>query len=236
MATGKRAFQKKTAIDTLAAILNEEPEPVAALNPQAPVPLRWIVERCLSKEPEERYAATRDLARDLSTLRDRSSEASAVVGSPAIRPRRARTLLLVLGAVASRRIRSRWSEGSSGDGAAVPMPRFQRLTFRRGFIHAARFSSDGQTIVYSAFWDGLGSQLFLTRPEATVSQKLDIPEARLLSLSSRGELAIALGRQANALLGRTRHSRQCRLRGARLGSWRSTPIGRTGRQTARRWP
>ena len=51
MATGKRAFQKKTAIDTLAAILNEEPEPIATVNPQTPAPLRWIVERCLAKEP-----------------------------------------------------------------------------------------------------------------------------------------------------------------------------------------
>ena len=55
MATGKRAFQKKTAIDTLAAILNEEPEPIASINPQVPAPLRWIVERCLDKEPEARY-------------------------------------------------------------------------------------------------------------------------------------------------------------------------------------
>ena len=39
MATGKRAFQKKTAIDTLSAILNEDPEPVGAVNPQVPAPL-----------------------------------------------------------------------------------------------------------------------------------------------------------------------------------------------------
>ena len=59
MATGKRAFQKKTAIDTLAAILNDEPEPIAAVDPQTPAPLRWIVERCLAKEPRQRYASTR---------------------------------------------------------------------------------------------------------------------------------------------------------------------------------
>src|SRR6266498_2041841 len=51
MATGKRAFQKGTAIDTLSAILHEEPKPVAEINPQAPAPLRWIVERCLAKAP-----------------------------------------------------------------------------------------------------------------------------------------------------------------------------------------
>src|SRR5262249_15964012 len=75
MATGKRAFQKKTAVDTLSAILNEEPEPIASVNPQAPAPLRWIVERCLTKDPEGRYASTGDLARELRTLSDHLSEA-----------------------------------------------------------------------------------------------------------------------------------------------------------------
>src|ERR1700693_4310293 len=57
MATGKRAFQKKTGVDTLAAILNEEPQPLADLNPQAPAPLRWIVGRCLATGPEGRFRA-----------------------------------------------------------------------------------------------------------------------------------------------------------------------------------
>jgi serine/threonine protein kinase len=83
MATGKRAFQKKTAVETLSAILNEEPEPVGTVSPQAPAPLRWIVERCLAKEPENRYAATRDLARDLATIRDRGSEAASGPAAPA---------------------------------------------------------------------------------------------------------------------------------------------------------
>src|SRR5262244_659200 len=68
MATGRRAFQKKTAIDTLAAIMNAEPEAVAQVNAQAPAPLRWVVERCLSKERENRYVSTRDLARELATV------------------------------------------------------------------------------------------------------------------------------------------------------------------------
>src|SRR5262245_23368787 len=80
MSTGRRAFQKKTAVDTLAAILNQEPEPISSINPQVPAPVRWIVERCLSKEPQERYAATDDLARDLGSLRDHISEGFTVSG------------------------------------------------------------------------------------------------------------------------------------------------------------
>lgn len=71
MATGKRAFQRDTPPETLVAIIRDEPEAIASVNPQVPPPLCWIVERCLAKDPEERYASTRDLARDLATLRDR---------------------------------------------------------------------------------------------------------------------------------------------------------------------
>ena len=76
LATGRRAFQRDTSAETIVAVLREEPEPIVKLNPRVPVPLRWIVERCLAKDPEQRYASTRDLARDLASLRDRLSELS----------------------------------------------------------------------------------------------------------------------------------------------------------------
>jgi predicted ATPase/tRNA A-37 threonylcarbamoyl transferase component Bud32 len=75
MATGRKAFRKETAVETLAAILREEPEPAGSVNARLPAPLCWIVERCLAKEPDERYASTRDLAQDLAALRDRFLEA-----------------------------------------------------------------------------------------------------------------------------------------------------------------
>ena len=76
MSTGKRAFQKATGAETLSAIIRDEPEPVERLNARAPAPFRWIVERCLAKDPDERYASTRDLARDLRSIRDHLSEAT----------------------------------------------------------------------------------------------------------------------------------------------------------------
>ena len=67
--TGRRAFQRATAAETLSAIIRDEPPPldppVAALSP-----VRWIVERCLARAPEDRYASTLDLARDLANVRD----------------------------------------------------------------------------------------------------------------------------------------------------------------------
>lgn len=74
MVTGKRAFQRDTAAETLVAILREEAEPIGGYNHDVPAPLCWAIERCMAKEPEKRYASTRDLAREFAAIRDRLAE------------------------------------------------------------------------------------------------------------------------------------------------------------------
>ena len=71
MVTGKRAFQRSTAAETLVAILREQPELIGGQNPDVPAPLCWVIERCLTKELDKRYASSRDLARELAAIRDR---------------------------------------------------------------------------------------------------------------------------------------------------------------------
>lgn len=74
MVSGKRPFQKSTSAESFIALLGEDPHPIGAHNPEAPAPLCWLIDRCLAKEPEDRYASTRDIARELSAIRDRYSE------------------------------------------------------------------------------------------------------------------------------------------------------------------
>ena len=74
MVSGKRAFPRGTAVETLVAIMREQAEPIAVQNPDAPAPLCWAIERCLAKDPDKRYFSTRDLARELAAIRDRFSE------------------------------------------------------------------------------------------------------------------------------------------------------------------
>ena len=92
MLTGKRPFSRESSAQTMAAIIEDEPQSVGELNPRIPVPVRWIVERCLAKDPHDRYASTRDLARDLQSVRDHLSEAStsasSLVAPPAAATRR----------------------------------------------------------------------------------------------------------------------------------------------------
>ena len=69
MITGQRAFKRDTSVLTMAAIVEAEPEPIAGLIPDASAELVTIVERCLAKDPADRYASTQDLARDLREVR-----------------------------------------------------------------------------------------------------------------------------------------------------------------------
>lgn len=198
MATGRRAFQAKTAAETLAAIIREEPQPVGQLNPKAPAPVRWIIERCLVKEPDERYTSTKDLARDLRSVRDHLSETSAfAVNLAAGRSRPGLPVWFLPAGLALLAGMLLGIFGSRLAGTTKPptSATFQRLTFRRGSILSARFAPDGQTVVYGAAWEGNPIEVFATRPESPVSRSLGLPSADILSVSSGGELAISLGRR-----------------------------------------
>ena len=74
MATGERPFRRETFLESLAATIRDEPAPLQSKRADAPPQLAWMVERCLAKDPNDRYGSTKDLARDLGDLRDHLSE------------------------------------------------------------------------------------------------------------------------------------------------------------------
>ena len=75
MLTGRRAFDGASGVETLFMIVRDEPLALSSVAPHVPAPVRWVVDRCLSKDPDDRYVATRDLARELQYIRDHYSEA-----------------------------------------------------------------------------------------------------------------------------------------------------------------
>ncbi len=223
MATGKRAFPRSSAPETLSAIIRDEPEPLASAAAGLPLPLRWIVERCLAKDPEDRYAATKDLARDLGRLRDGASDLLTSAGTrPAAGSGRRTGRMLALAAVAL-------AAGAAlafavlRKAPAVPAV-WRPLTFRRGSIGGARFAPDGKTVVYAAAWQGHPVQLFTTRLDSTESTALPLPSANLASVSSRGMLAIVLPREPASVIA------EVSLAGGAPrelvdGAWHSLPFG-----------
>jgi Tol biopolymer transport system component len=191
MLSGKRAFHADSAGETMAAILKEDPPDLSLTNENIGPGLERIVRHCLEKEPERRFQSASDIAFAIESLSGLPSASGAAPVSAAVRPRRvgvpaavaAALALLGAGLLAGSWLRGSW-EGS--------FPTYRRLTFRRGFISNARFAPDGQTILYSAEWDGASSRIFSTRPEGRESTPLPLPSAQLLSVSSRGEMAILL--------------------------------------------
>lgn len=198
MITGKRAFHRDSAADTMSAILKEEPPEISTMTSAVPPALERIVRHCMEKNPEERFQSARDLAFDLEMISGASGSVSTMAAvrdsSPRSKPlRRIAAALVVLALLVAAFVAGRQSVSVK----AKPSPYtsengFKRLTFRRGYISAARFTSDGQSIVYSASWVGGLEELFVTRPQNPVSRPLGITDASLLSVSNEGEMAILL--------------------------------------------
>jgi Tol biopolymer transport system component len=186
--TGKHPFARETSAETMTAILKTDPPEPALVEPTTPLPLSRAITHCLEKSPDDRYQSARDLAFDLGLLSGLSAPQH-VPGAPVRWPIRRRLLatgvglaalaaLFTLAAMVGRRT------------ATHPVPSFTRLTFRQGRVGAARFTSDGETIVYSAAWEGGPRRLYLKRPDAPEALPLDLPGAFFFSLSSRGEVAL----------------------------------------------
>ena len=165
MLTRRRAFAAETPAQVLAAIIEDDPEPIAAAAPRAPVPLRWIVDRCLSKDPRQRYDSTADLARDLRTIRDRLGEISAqpdvAAADAGTRTRRRVALGIALtgGALAiAAAALMPWQD----ENPALDRYRFTPLATDAGYQASPAWSPDGKTLAYVASVDGV-LQIF-TKP------------------------------------------------------------------------
>ena len=76
-------------------------------------------------------------------------------------------------------------------GPATP-PAYHLLTYRRGTIRMARFAPDGQTVVYSAAWEGAPVEIFTTRFGTPESRSVGVPGAEIAGISSTGEMAVLL--------------------------------------------
>jgi Tol biopolymer transport system component len=201
MLAGRRAFDKATGAETMTAILREDPVELTGGVDDLPPALERTLRHCLEKSPAERFQSARDLAFDLEAAADSTGRSAArtVVARPSRRIAFASTLglaaaTLAAGLVAGWLLRARLEN----TGAA---PTFTRLTFDEGTVWNARFTPDGQTVVYAAAWRGEPIRLFLTRLDSRESTPLSLPDASLLSLSSAGELAVSLGHAYEGWMG-----------------------------------
>jgi len=152
--TGRRAFQGKTALDTLHAIVHNQPRPAAELNPGLPAEASDILDKALAKDPLERYRHAGDFELDLRRLKRVIEAGPKAEPAPAPRPASRRWLapvamvLVVAAAFAGwwlARLRTPPPPANPLAGTTL-----SPLTTDPGLETDPTFSPDGETIAYSS--------------------------------------------------------------------------------------
>ncbi len=187
MLAGRRAFQRASLAETLAAVLQEDPPDLAASNPHVPAALERIVRRCLAKHVRERYQSARDLALDLESL------AAPVPARETPRRRGPRPPWLLLAFLATAVAAAALSGLVVRRLDPPRAPSFRQVTFRRGFIWSARFGDDPTSLYYAAAWDGGPLEVYAGRTDSPDWRGLVLANANLLAVAPRGgDLAVTL--------------------------------------------
>ena len=194
MLTGRRAFHKSTSVETLNAILKEEP-PEFPEDLKIPPALDRLVRHCLEKKPGDRFQSARDLAFELEGF----SGTTESFGRQrvAIRSRRPRRWVVALGTAFALAAALGTAYRLGVARAPVRIPSYHQVTFGRGIVSSGRFTADGRNVIYSAVWDDAAApEIYTARTDAPESKPLGLPPGHVVAVSSKGELAMLLTDEA----------------------------------------
>jgi hypothetical protein len=196
MLMGARAFTGASTTAAMTAVLKDDPAEALELNPSLPPAAVAAIRRCLEKNREERFQSARDLAFHLKELEEGATGAGR--SSTASGGRRIVLGLLAAAVVAEAlALAVAWRPGRA--------PSFQQLTYRRGRIGGARFTSDGSAVIYSEVRVVPDESGQSNRREVWRLDLADSPQSHSLGhqgadlLAARqGELALSLQRRFGA--------------------------------------
>jgi Tol biopolymer transport system component/tRNA A-37 threonylcarbamoyl transferase component Bud32 len=190
MLSGRRAFAGDSTVEVLNAILKEEPPEIGTIESPLFPALDRVMRRCLEKDPGERFQSAQDLAFALDVIGSHTGSGSGAAAEAL--PKASTRKWLLLATVAAGMVVLCAGAYWVGRRAIHDPPSFHALLFRHGYIRGARFTPDGQSVVYSAGWDGKPDELFVVRVDNPEAKPLGIASASLLSVSRTGEMAVGL--------------------------------------------
>src|SRR5271156_1517938 len=206
--TGKQAFDGNTSAVIFESILNRNPPPANQLNPDLPPQFERILDRSLEKDRDLRYQSAAEmraemkiLKRTLDSQRTAAAQGSPVSGSTVAAPPASAIpakgpasgglrpyVILALASVLLAGLVAGWFLHAVHSRTEPAI--YQQLTFRRGSVRSARFTPNGQSVVYGAAWEGKPTELFITSPESPQSRSLERHGEELMSISSTGDIAL----------------------------------------------
>ena len=159
MLSGVLPFERTSMVATMTAIIEEEAPPIGAA---VPAPVRWVVERCLAKDPGSRYASTYDLYGELKQILERLSEITAERrpgDAPAAAKRRLNPWVwLAMAALAAGLAAGRLL--APPPGADLSAYRLTPLATEAGYQGSPAWAANGKDLAYSADVDGV-RQIFV---------------------------------------------------------------------------
>jgi len=214
MATGILPFRVETSAVVTDAILNHQPTAPNRMVPEIPPKLEEIISKALEKDRDMRCQTAGELRADLKRLKrsldsSRTSvvtEAAPPSSSSGIRSpvsaaapaqvKKSPTPLIFAAAVLVAAALGLYAGKAFFASKPIEPPLYRQLTFRRGSIRSARFAPDGQTILYSAAWQGGPLDVFTARPEAPEARSMGLSHTQLMSVSSTSEMAVLLNSKA----------------------------------------
>ncbi|HUN62259.1 MAG TPA: protein kinase [Candidatus Sulfotelmatobacter sp.] len=188
MLTGRRAFKKDTAAETMTAILKDEPPELTETGWQGPLALQKILSRCLEKSPERRFQSASDLAFAIEALS--GTGISPTAAAAAIKPSFDARRWLLFGAAGLGGLALGAALAWALRPAAKPVPTFERLSFDRGTVIHGRYLSDGKTVVYSGVLRGGVPDTYVIREDYPASVSVGLGGAMVLSVSKQDQLAV----------------------------------------------
>ena len=191
MVSGRRAFQRETAVETLTATLREDPAELSSSPNGAVSPaVARVIQHCLEKNPVERFQSARDVAFALDALSGGSASTTSMAAVEGAVPTRApRIPVIIAAAVAIAAAAAAFYAGRSTAPRALQQA-FTPLTHHPLTVFRALFAPDGKTVVYSAALTGNTVELFTVSPEYPESKSFGLRDVQLLSVSSKSELAV----------------------------------------------
>ncbi|HVS31257.1 MAG TPA: protein kinase [Thermoanaerobaculia bacterium] len=167
MATGRRAFEGTTRTSLIAAIVSAQPVPISQLQPVTPPAIDHVVQRCLQKNPDERWQSAHDVAEELRWIQRAGSQAGVAAPVAARRKTRERFAwaLHLLTAAAAVGITLGVSEMRREPPrvitSAILPPQRAQFTLVEG---APAISPDGTRIVFPARGEGAAASFLWVRP------------------------------------------------------------------------